>query len=368
MNVRFLALSVLFSAGFTQASKEWVNPTPAILTSYLYAPGVLSSEILMGRYCPHFVASTGETVTCSRGIEVIRLPASSANLSEIMLKPLKKKKYHLSTTDNEQPAPANSFLMNMLLVPFKVMWYTASSVGHYIFGFKIKKAEKPNGHTIRRYWADPAKVNLAQEQDLALFKQVYDQHLSMIAAHQKPGNHRLVLYGTSRGSATVFNFNALEHPDNVAAVICEGLFDSISHVYEATRSSWIKFLITLLPKVSNFKQEGILPIKLIDKVPFNTPILLITSLKDTTVPWQCTMNIYRQLRKKGHQNVHILILKKAGHTWYPQCSKQERALYQNVVHAFYKQYDLPYIAEFAQQGREYFELHTQPPFDDTLKE
>ena len=321
----------------------------------------------MGRYCPHFVASTGETITCSRGIEVIGLPASSGNLSEIMLKPLKKKKFH-TIPEIQQPPSTNSFLTNLLLVPFKVMWYTASSIGHYIFGFKIKKADKPNGRSLRRYWADPAKVNLAQEQDLALFKEIYNQHMSMIATHQKPSNHRLVLYGTSRGSATVFNFNALEQPHNVAAVICEGLFDSISHIYEVTKSSWIKFLISLLPKVSNFKEDGILPIKLIDKVPMNTPILLITSLKDTTVPWQCTMNIYTHLRKKGHKNVHILILKKAGHTWYPQCNKQERALYQNVVHAFYKHYGLPYIADYAQQGQEYFALHTQPePTDEAKK-
>src|SRR5437870_2380965 len=68
-------LLILMAQGLN-ATATWIDQDEKTLCSYVYAPGVLASEILMGRYCPCFIASTGEEVTCTKGIEVIRMPAT----------------------------------------------------------------------------------------------------------------------------------------------------------------------------------------------------------------------------------------------------------------------------------------------------
>ncbi|HSW73976.1 MAG TPA: prolyl oligopeptidase family serine peptidase [Candidatus Limnocylindria bacterium] len=352
-------VTFIFLTGYTLGRETtWVNPQPTTLGSYVYAPAVLASEILMGRYCPKFIASTGECITCSKGIEVLRLPATSGNLAEIKLKP--DAKYVRTCKRTHKKRKRGSFFISLLTAPFRALWYTASYLSNFVLGFSVKKCPTPHEESLSSYCIDPTKVNLAQEEDLRLFKGIYDKHLHLVKQQHPDQQHALVLYGTSRGSATVFNFCALEKPKEVRAVVCEGLFDSIDHIYQVTKSAKTRFMIRVLYKISQFKKDGILPIKVAEDMPLDMPVLLITSRKDITVPWQCTMAVYNKLRETGHNNVHILVLKKAGHAWYPYCKKNERALYQNVVHAFYKKYNLPYIAEYAEDGWDYFTTQTQP--------
>lgn len=361
MSMYFWALLTLLSWTNSSFNATWVTPEPGVVGSYVYAPPVLASEIFMGRYCPTFIASTGEGITCKKGIEVLRMPASSGNLAEIKLKPHGKYLRACKKTKKKSKKREHGFL-SLLTAPFRAVWYTASYISNFIFGLSVKKSPTLSDSSLSSYCIDLTKVNLAQEEDLKLFKNIYDNHLKRVqAAHSADTRHVVVLYGTSRGSAIVFNFCALEKPQEVGAVVCEGLFDSIDHIYQATRSAKIRFLISALYRISQFNKDGILPLRLIKEIPLDMPILLITSRKDATVPWQCTMNIYSKLRQTGHNKVHILVLKKAAHEWYPYCKKQERTLYQNVVHAFYKHYSLPHIANYAAEGWDYFQTQTQPP-------
>jgi dienelactone hydrolase len=352
MNIRYIiALIVPFCAQNTCAS-TWTKPNPDVATSYVYAPPVLSSEIFMSKYCPAFTASTGELITCNSGINVINLPASSGSLAEIHLKPKGK---HIAKKRKEP------FLVRVILAPVRALCQIGSFIAQKVFGMRVKKGKDPIKESLNSYWIEPTRVNLAQEEDLALFKDIYNKHLATVKKQTPHKKHAIVLYGTSRGSATVFNFSALNKLNEVQAVICDGLFDSIQHVYECTSSSSVRLMIKLLRKVSSFDDDGILPITVVDKIPIDVPLLLVTSRKDKTVPWQCTMNIYTQLRKRGHKKVHILILKKAPHAMVPRCNKQEKNLYQSVVHAFYKHYNLPHIPEYAQEGQEAFAA-TQPNY------
>lgn len=358
--ILFLGL-LLLPASIVSASSSWIEPVQEAKTSYIYAPGVLGSEILISRYCPTFVASTGEIVTCSKGIEVIKAPATSCNPTEISLMYTSKKALKEERKIKKKSRTRRRSFISLLLTPLRAFWYTTSHISRAIFGFKVKKPCNKHFHSIRSvrtYWADPTKVNLAQEKDLELFKKRYAEHMESLAPSQEM--QKIVLYGSSRGSALVFNFAALYHPQNVCGIVCEGLFDSLEHVAIATKSRRTRLLIKLLPKVTDFKHEGIVPIKVVDTMPLDMPILLITSYKDNTVPYECTWAIYTALRERGHTKVHILILKKSGHLWYPYCTKYERELYRNVVHAFYKQYGLAYIPEYAQTGNDYFTTMTQP--------
>src|SRR5262245_22300222 len=44
--------------------------TPTIETTYLYAPGLFGSPIVIGRYCSRYVAHTGEVVYGTRGGDI----------------------------------------------------------------------------------------------------------------------------------------------------------------------------------------------------------------------------------------------------------------------------------------------------------
>ena len=54
--------------------------------SYIYAPGMMGTEILMGRYCPNYVASTGEKISWKSGGHVIGHPHTGVIFAEIDLR------------------------------------------------------------------------------------------------------------------------------------------------------------------------------------------------------------------------------------------------------------------------------------------
>lgn len=341
-------------------TNQWIDTIPGTLTGFVYAPGMLGSEILMGRYCPKFVASTGELITCSKGIEVIRMPARSCNFTEITLKKTKKAARKARRHNRSvQKKSAKRVFINLLMIPVHMTSYLLSYLYNVAFGLNIERSkEYKSEESLSRYCADPTKLCLAQEKDLAIFKQAYDDFVVTLGEE----NHKksIVLYGKSRGAATVFNFTALEHPKEVNAIVCEGLFDSIEHVKVAAPSRLVRWISSILHKISHFDHKGVVPIKLVEQIPKDMPVLLITSHNDAIVPYACTMNVYNQLRMTGHNKVHILVLKKASHTSYSHGDKQETKLYENIVHAYYKKYGLPHIAEYAHEGEEYFNTMTQP--------
>ena len=57
--------------------------TPA---SYLYSPGLMTSEVAMGRYCPDFTASTGEQVTWKNAGHTIGELHSAVNFPDVSLR------------------------------------------------------------------------------------------------------------------------------------------------------------------------------------------------------------------------------------------------------------------------------------------
>lgn len=357
MLILFLTLLTSLASTNSSSADSWINPKPSSVGSHVYAPPILSSEIFMSCYCPSFIASTGERIECKKGIEVLGISASSGNLAEITLKPNDTNASTRKKRKNNSKKKSSVFL-NLVTAPVRATWYSISYLLKFVLGASITTNARVSEDSLAAYSIDLAKVNIAQEEDVRLFKNIYDQHLTNVKKNSTHDQHTIVLYGTSRGSATVFNFCALEKPKEVGAIVCEGLFDSLDHVYQTTSSLKTRLMINLIYRITLFKKDGILPIKLIKDIPHDIPILLVTSRKDVTVPWQCTMNIYSKLRQTGHDKVHILVLKNSEHGWYSY--NDERKLYQNVVHAFYKHYSLPHIPEYAAEGWDYFHKQTQP--------
>jgi dipeptidyl aminopeptidase/acylaminoacyl peptidase len=98
------------------------------------------------------------------------------------------------------------------------------------------------------------------------------------------------------------------------------------------------------------------PIHDLANIPKNTPIFFIHSKEDNQIPIDGSRNIYNTLVKLGYKYVHLYELEHGEHDQYATGSSQED--YRDALHAFYKKYNLPYHAEYAEQGKKKF-LETQ---------
>jgi len=100
-----------------------------------------------------------------------------------------------------------------------------------------------------------------------------------------------------------------------------------------------------------YKRDGISPIAILSQIP-DIPILIICSKEDKTVPFLSSVEIYKNLRALGHQHTHILIMDRGKHA--RMLHNVDGHIYQSVVHAFYKKYNLPYDPAIAMAGEEFF--------------
>jgi len=309
--------------------------------SYLYSPGFLGSEIVMARYCPVFIASTGEKVAGLRGGHVIGESHTAVCFSEIDLRKAEK-------------------WWRKKLKPVAT-WVFEARLG-------IKVEEVPEStQTVLNYFYKFDQANLGQGADIACLEDSYKKHI------ERYPHKKVVLYGDSRGAATTFIFFALHKPTQVGAIVLEGIFDTMPHVIThlfkysnklpGVSAAWHRLLGLCL---KSYKPQGPFPLHYVDDIDLETPILLVTSLKDEVVPYQCVMRLYCKLKARGHNKVHMLVLKDAWHTHYMLDGHGEKKAYEGVVHAFYRHYELPYNTALANTGQELFAT-TQHSVQDVQK-
>lgn len=304
---------------------------------YIFAPGSGASETQIVKYIPSFIASTGELIQSDRGINVLGCPLAAVNFAEINL---------------QKNRPAR-FAPDEL---YRKINYFFVAKAHERYGVTIS-GDSSNGLSLRGHWVNLARYNLGQEADIEKLDRVYD-----LAVH-KTGHDlqsRVVLYGVSRGAATVFDFIALKQPKDVVAAVVEGIYDDVNNVLNFRFSTISrKVMYGVLKGLTSWQKAGISPISLVDKIPQSLPLLFITSRADRSVPSTSTLNLYRALRATGHKAAHLLILERSAHPRYMLDDADDRATYQEVVHAFYKHYNLPHNTALAEKGWAKF-LTTQP--------
>jgi len=100
-----------------------------------------------------------------------------------------------------------------------------------------------------------------------------------------------------------------------------------------------------------YQRNGVQPIKVVDDISQDVPLLFICSQTDKRTPYESTMRLYARLRAAGRQNVHILVLE---HGRHGKLSKEK--LYGWVVNAFLKKYGLPHDEQLARKGYGAFRL------------
>jgi hypothetical protein len=316
--------------------------------SYIYAPGLMGSEIMMGRYCPQFTAVTGEKITWKSGGHVIGQPHSAVIFPEINLK--KPVGFTLN--------PVTSFIDGVRrdLFPLIQRYFQEK------FNFTIEDNPQSD-NTVAGYTFNFGESNIGQKKDIKALHKTYHDHIK-----QYP-NTNIVLYGDSRGAATIFNFIVQHKPHNVKAAVLEGIFDDIPHVikhfmYNDKGGSVEERLYGLLTfTMGSYNKKGPFPRQLAETITDDIPLLFITSLKDSLVAPQCTLYLYKRLKERGFKKIHLIVLKEAIHPCYMISDAADRTLYETAVHAFYKQYHLPHNSVKAAEGKAAFAA-SQPTVAD----
>lgn len=327
-----------------QTSKTFWDAIPEKKISYIYSPGLIGSELIMGRYCPEYTAITGEKISWERGGHVIGQPHTCVVYPDV----------NLQKPTNFTLNPITAFINSLRRDLFPI----AEKFLNEKYGITV--VENPGSkYTVVNYIPHTPAANIGQKKDINALNNCYRRHIN------KHPEMNVVLYGDSRGAATIFNFITLHKPEKVKAAVLEGIFDTVPHcikhfLYEDKEPSVEKCLEKMLSMVMwQYRKNGINPSKCAELIDDTIPLLLVTSLKDGLVAPQGTINLYKRLKERGHQNVHLLVLKKSLHPVYMLDDPDDQKLYETVVHAFYKQYNLPHNSRKAAQGYSAF-LATQP--------
>lgn len=321
----FFLMQELFAANFTSSNKK--------NCSYIFAPGLTSTEMQLAKYLPYFKASTGEIISSNSGIHTVNMPIDICKFAEINFQPLK---------DKEKMSIFN---------PSRYLYYFFNNYSSGKFSVNVEKqARLKLAKTLTSYTILVSKINIGQKQDVKCLAKTYSDHIA------KFSDNNIILYGASRGAAAVFNFLAKYKPKQVKAVILEGIFDSVHNLLRQKIGFLHHLVENLLMLLTSYKKDGMAPINNVSKIPKDIPILLITSRVDESVPYHCTLNLYRALKANNHEKVYILVLNRSCHVGYICDDKEDKEIYEAVVHAFYKHFNLPYDKNLSKKGSAKFKL------------
>lgn len=206
-----------------------------------------------------------------------------------------------------------------------------------------------------RFWrVNRANTSFGQYNEI---QELAKQYNLIVREHTDSCTPGIVLIGVSRGASAAINFAASYQCNHLKALILESPFDSmntvIKHQISKLRLGWIPGIQAISKGLTRFifseyRENGLQPIDAICALSKTLPVLLVCSKKDTLVPCYSTIRLYEKLKQSGHEHVHILILDHGQHAKI--LTQQQGTHYQNVVHAFYKKYNLPHNEHFALNG------------------
>ncbi|MCX5923979.1 MAG: prolyl oligopeptidase family serine peptidase [Candidatus Dependentiae bacterium] len=161
-----------------------------------------------------------------------------------------------------------------------------------------------------------------------------------------PANKSVILYGCSRGSATIINYLAKFNPKNVKALVLDSCPASLP---ETIAPKLVKLGIHPSYSLSIFTRlfpaypvSSVPPLHAIKNITNkNLPILLLHSKDDSSVPFEHSLMLYLEFKNQGFTNVHLTAIAKGKHSFLLQ-TPAAKSVYLKAVHTFYKKYDLPY--------------------------
>ena len=161
-----------------------------------------------------------------------------------------------------------------------------------------------------------------------------------------------MLFGVSRGAATTLNAMAEHNYQNVRLIFLEGCYDDILSVLNA-KFPWIPsvFVEAALTATTEYRPGAIQPIDSVQNISTDVPIAFVTSRVDNITPVKSTLRLINKLRNEcGHEKIHFLQLRFSRHGKYTITNEIDCKAYTCWAHALKRKYNLPYLAEYADQG------------------
>jgi len=191
------------------------------------------------------------------------------------------------------------------------------------------------------------KTSFGQDNELKALRKAYNEI----------DDDEIILIGASRGASTASIFMGLDKPERIVGVILISPFDLVKNVFEYHVITWFlskifccdkKTVYEWLKMITSFDEDGYHPIDLVSEINEDVPVLFVCTNTDTVVPCESTINLYERLVEAGHEKTHLLVLESGKHAKLLQSKEAET--FQNVVHAFYQEYNLPHDKTFAEKG------------------
>jgi len=207
------------------------------------------------------------------------------------------------------------------------------------------------------------ETSFGQKNEITRLYSAYNKTIKW--SYERWNNCNIILFGLSRGASNIGIFAGTHDiKQHVKAIILESPYyifsDVLSYMLHKNNLTWIplSYAHTMAEMIfKRYTRFGVSPASAIENIPQDMPILLVCSKEDTTVPYTTTVAFYNKLKESGHTNAYILILNHGKHA--KLLSGPEGDIYQAVVHAFYKKYNLPYNCAIAAQGESLL-LQCQP--------
>ncbi len=233
----------------------------------------------------------------------------------------------------------------------QALWYTSMQkpYAHLIEG-SLYTYDFPDA--TKRFWrVNFTKTALGQEYEVKGLESAYTQLIS------RDPDKKIILMGMSRGASTILNFAAKQQPKNIKAIVIESPFDStasiVNNILQKCSLDKVPGMQTLghyLMSAIFWKHSpnGMQSINFVEKIDKNIPILFICSREDKLVPAQSTVSLYNQLKKSGHERVHIFVAESGKHGRI--LHGDDGINYEKATNAFYKKYGLSCNKERAKEG------------------
>lgn len=162
----------------------------------------------------------------------------------------------------------------------------------------------------------------------------------------KHADKQIVLFGTSRGAATVLLALprlSTEELSHIKLVIAEAPFASVSSVLYETMpfaQTTVPLFISLLEYFTQYRRDQHSPLEAVasKQFPLDMPLVFVTSDIDTTVPVANTKQLITVLQQRNHQALHHIPLKHSHHSWMSLHNEEDKTFYDVELHRLYRKY------------------------------
>ena len=306
---------------------EWILPNNTSVSTIFYQ-GMSQSQVQLAKYTGNrgFTATTGEHVVSQSSIDIIYEPFIGKEIRDVNLQPF-------STYLSYVNLITHLFILKSLFVN----WYQQIAVKRL-----TSSTESVYYHTNHF-----KSISIGQNSDILSHNEKY-------TLWELENKIQLILFGVSRGAATTFNSVCTNKYSNIKLVILEGCFYSIDDVLKK-RFGFLSGFANYVLSYTSYKKDGPSPSKCIDQFPDDIPVVFISSLIDSTVPYASTKKLATELASKRKAPVYLLTLTKSRHFAYMYDDQEDANKYQCFMHAIYKKYNLPYIEEYASEGLKFID-------------